>query len=415
MNKEKYLKMRNALMAEAEGFLAEGKTDEANAKMKEIEQLDNEFEAAKLTNANLNALKEKTNVTNIENLSELTVNLTPVAKIDETQVNTDDDIYLNAWAKTLQGKKLDEKETEVFNTVNTEFQNAYTHDTGDIATLIPQAVIAGIWKRAEESYPLLADVKKYNVKGTLVINKHESIEEGDAAFYDEETVTADEKNVFGQLTLSGCELSKAITVTWKLRSMATEDFIPYIKNELGDRVGAAAGTAVARGKGKPGELDTFKAEPLGVETALLAETLTPQVVGYDPVAGITYGNITTAISKIHSSYIAGAAIYASNATIWAKLANILDETGRPIFIPDATSGGIGRMFGMTVKPDAGVTPGSVVIGNAIKGYVMNTNEPMSIATEEHVKARKVDYAAYTIIDGGPLDTKAFALLEENAG
>jgi len=261
----------------------------------------------------------------------------------------------------------------------------------------------------------LGDVKKYNVRGTLVINKHESIEEGDAAFYDEDDATADEKNVFGQLTLSGCELSKVITVTWKLRSMATEDFIPYIKNELGDRVGAAAGTSIAKGKGKPGELETFKAEPLGIETALLAELTTPQVVDYDPTDGIAYTDITIAISKLHSSYVSGAAIYANNATIWAVLANIVDGVGRPVFIPDATSGGVGRMFGMTVKPDAGVTAGSVIIGNANKGYVMNTNEPMSVATEEHVKARKVDYAAYTIIDGGPLDTKAFALLQEDAG
>lgn len=33
--------------------------------------------------------------------------------------------------------------------------------------------------------------------------------------------------------------------------MATEEFIPFIIKELGDRVGAAAGRAVAAGKGKP--------------------------------------------------------------------------------------------------------------------------------------------------------------------
>jgi hypothetical protein len=39
---------------------------------------------------------------------------------------------------------------------------------------------------------------------------------------------------------------------------------------------------------------------------------------------------------------------------------------------------------------------------------------MSLATEEHVKARTVDYAAYTIVDGAVLDTKAFALLKKSA-
>ena len=80
------------------------------------------------------------------------------------------------------------------------------------------------------------------------------------------------------------------------------------------------------------------------------------------------------------------------------------------FIPDVTSGGVGRMFGMVVKADAGITAGSVIIGNPSQGYVMNTNEPMSVATEEHVKARTVDYAAYTIVDGAVLDNEAFALI-----
>ncbi len=418
MNKEKYMKNRKELLDAAEGFIAEGKTEEANAKMKDIEALDAKWEQAKLDNANLNALKDKNIGVDLENKS---VSVPDGKKIDGTDVPKkvdQEEAYLYAWAKTMQGKKLEDAEQEVFDKVNAEFSNTYTHDTGNTPTLIPQTVVAGIWKRAEEMYPLLADVKKYNVKGTLVINKHTAIAEGDAAWYDEDTSTADEKNVFGQLTLTGCELAKAITVTWKLRSMATEEFIPYIKNELGERVGAALGTAIAQGKGKPGDGENFKPEPLGIETALEAEDDTPQVVTYNPAANpadpMDYEKITQAIGKIHSSYLSGCAIYANNATIWNQLANIVDTTGRPIFIPDATSGGVGRMFGMVVKSDAGVSNDKVIIGNPNKGYVMNTNEPMSLATEEHVKARTVDYAAYAIVDGALLDTKAFALIKKSA-
>lgn len=418
MNKKEYLEKRNSLMAEVEGLIEEGKIEESNAKMEEVEKLDSQWEEIKLANANLNALKDDTKVIDLENKSvkveggKVMDNIIETKPIDETKA------YENAWAKFMQGMKLDENEQAIFNKINAQFKNEYTHDTGDIATLIPETVVAGIWKRAEEMYPLLGDVKKYNVRGTLVINKHDLIEAGDAAWYDEDTPTADEKNVFGQLVLSGCELAKAITITWKLRAMATEDFIPFIKNELGERVGVALGTAIAQGKGQPGQGDTFKPEPLGIETALEAESNTPQVVTYNPTANpadpMGYEKFTQAIGKIHSSYLAGCAIYANNATIWNQLANITDTTGRPIFIPDATSGGVGRMFGMVVKADAGVSNDKVIIGNPNKGYVMNTNEPMSLATEEHVKARTVDYAAYTIVDGGVLDTKAFALIKKSS-
>ena len=418
MNKEKYLKQRNALLEEIENLIAEGKIEDADAKMKEVQALDEKWENTKKATANLTALKGSTKVADIENRS---IDIGDAKAIDTIQkpvpVN-DDKMYETAWAKTMQGKKLDANEQTVFDRVNAEFRNTYTHDTGNTPTLIPQTVVAGIWKRAEEMYPLLADVKKYNVRGTLVINKHATIDAGDAAWYDEATATADEQNTFGQLTLTGCELAKAITVTWKLRSMATEEFIPYIKNELGERVGVALGTAIAQGKGKPGENQTFKPEPLGIETALLAEDNTPQVITYNPDAStpdpLAYEDFTAAIGKIHSSYLAGTAIYANNATIWEQLANLKDSTGRPLFIPDLTSGGVGRMWGFAVKTDAGVSNDTVIIGNPNKGYVLNTNEPMSLATEEHVKTRTVDYAAYTIVDGGLLDTKAFALIKKSS-
>lgn len=418
MNKEKYLEMRNALLKEIEGLIEEGKIEESNAKMKEVEDLDNKWEEIKLANANMNALKDKTKVTDIENQSvevkggKEVDSLVKDVKVDENKV------YEAAWAKVMMGKRLEDSEKVIFDKVNAEFNNTYTHDTENTPTLIPQTVVAGIWKRAEEMYPLLADVKKYNVKGTLVINRHDAIAEGDAAWYDEDTATADEKNIFGQLTLSGCELAKAITVSWKLRAMAVEDFIPFIKNELGERIGVTLGTAIAQGQGKPGASDNWKPEPQGIETALNAETNTPQVVTYNPDASpadpVDYEKITTLISKVHSSYLSGSVFYANNSTIWTVLANIVDTTGRPIFIPDTTAGGVGRMLGFVVKADAGVSANSVIFGNANKGYVFNTNEPMTLATEEHVKTRTVDYAAYTIVDGAVLDTKAFALLKKSS-
>ncbi|MGG3456056.1 phage major capsid protein [Paenibacillus rhizolycopersici] len=411
MNKEQYLNQRKKLMNEAESLLNEGKFKESESKMDEVKELDNKWEAIALANANLNALKENAKVTELENKSVTVEGGKTVENIVQPKPIDDKKAYENAWAKYMQGSKLEGQEKELFDKVNREFSNAYTHDTTNTAILIPETVVAGIWKRAEEMYPLLADVRKFSVSGTLTMKKHTGIAAGDAAFYDEDTATADEQNNFGEITLSGCELAKAITITWKLRSMAMAEFIPFITNELGERVGVALGKAVASGKGA----SATPREPQGVETALLAESGTPQVVTYDPdhattPVPLTYKKVTEAIAKIHSSYLSGAAIYANNATIWTELANLMDDNGRPLFIPDVTSGGVGRMFGFVVKPDAGVTAGNILIGNANAGYIMNTNEPMSVATEEHVKARTVDYAAYTIVDGAVLDTKAFALI-----
>jgi HK97 family phage major capsid protein len=409
MNKEKYIEMRNALMSEIEVLLAEGKIEESNAKMEEVKALDNKWEEVKLANANLNALKDNTKVINLENKS---MKVEGETVIENTNVinNVLDDkkIYENAWAKHLMGRTLETDEKNIFDKINSGFNNAYTHTTVNTPTLIPETVVKGIWARAEEMYPLLADVRKYNITGTLTINKHASIDAGDAAWQEEGTDTADEQNTFAQISLTGCELAKAITVSWKLKSMAVEEFLPYIQAELGKRIGVVLGTSMYTGTGVAG------VQPQGVIVAINAEGGTPQKVTYTADNGVdplTYEKITTAISKLHSSYLAGAAIYAQNSTIWTTLANLLDGVGRPLFVPDVSAGGVGRMFGMTVKPDAGAGTGNIVIGNASNGYIFNTNEPMSLATEDHVKARETDYAAYTVVDGKVLDTKAFALLD----
>jgi HK97 family phage major capsid protein len=407
LNKEQYQNQREELMKAAESLIAENKFEESEAKMNEVKDLDNRWEDAKKAQASLNALKDEGKALNLENKSIDVNGGKQVDNIQPTKVLDDKSVYENAWAKNMMGKSLADNEREVFDKINKEFDNAYTHDTGNTGILIPETVAAGIWSRAEEMYPLYADTKKYSVRGKLTIKKHVSIDAGDAAWYDEATPVADEQNTFGELNLDGHELAKSVTVSWKLKSMAVADFVPYIVNELGERVGVALGNAVATGSGV--------GQPHGIETALLAQAGTPQVVSYDPDNATTpvplsYANLTDAIGRIHSSYLSGSAIYANNATIWGELANMMDEMGRPLFIPDVTSGGVGRMFGLVVKPDAGISNDSILIGNAGKGYVINQNEPFSVVTEDHAKARTTDYVAYAIVDGDVLDEKAFSLI-----
>src|SRR5690606_22603997 len=177
---------------------------------------------------------------------------------------------------------------------------------------------------------------------------------------------------------------------------------------LAEKMGAALAKAIASGKGKPGAGDIFKAEPKGIKTALEG---TQQIVDYSGEKP-SYEDLTKAMAKIHSTYKNGAVIYANGATIWEGLANIVDGNNRPIFIPDVTSGGVGRIFGLVVKEEDAVADGEVLIGNVARGYVMNVNENMTIYTEDHIKRRYTDYMGYAIVDGDVLSEKAFALLRK---
>lgn len=314
--------------------------------------------------------------------------------------------YRSAWAKDMMGGKLTNEERDLMDRVNEEYRE-FTHNTENTQILIPKTVAAGIWRRAEEQYPLWADVRKLRVTGSLSMLRSDG-NAVDARWYTEDQKVDTDKLGFGTMELTGCELAKAIQVTWKLKKMALPEFEAYIIREIGDRMGISLSTAVYQGKGKPGSGQTFKPEPYGIKTRLTAETNKPQLKTY--ASDITYKDLTGVMAGIHSSYVNGAVIYANNSTIWNQLANIVDEMGRPLFVADVQAGGVGRIFGKTIKPDAGMPNGEIMIANVDAGYVANINEDITMYREDHVRERLTDYMGYAIVDGDVVDTKAFVIL-----
>ncbi|MEG7342556.1 phage major capsid protein [Bacillus cereus] len=412
MNFEQYKELRNQLINEAEVLISNSQFEESEVKMKEVKELDNKWDSIKLANANLNALKDNVNITNIENKSVPLKETKTLENTKEVEPVDQKQMYTNAWAKVMMGQKISGNEELIFDKVNSEFKNA-TQTAATHAVVIPETVAADIWKEAEDLFPILNDVKMTYVPGDFTIIK-ETNSGADAAWYDEKTEVVDGEFGLGELNLTGCELAKAIPISWKLRKMSIEKFIPYITSLLAEKMGAALAKGVVSGKGKPGAGDTFKPEPKGIITAIEGEAQKPQVVSYSDSDDLNYDKIAQAMGKIKSSYKTGAAIYAKSTVIWNKLALLKDSMGRPLFIPDVTSGGIGRMFGLPVKEEDSVPEDAILFGNVARGYAANVNENMTIYTEDHVKQRYTDYMSYSIVDGDVLSTKAFALVKKAA-
>lgn len=326
----------------------------------------------------------------------------------EEAIDTEE--YRSLWAKEMMGQSLTSEERDLFNKINDEYRE-FTHTTENSQILIPKTIAAGIWKRAEEEYPLWADVRKFRVPGNLSMIKSDG-NSIDAKWYTEDQKVDTDKLGFGQLDLTGCELAKAIQVTWKLKRMALPEFEAYIIREIGDRMGISLSKGVYEGKGKPGAGETFKPEPRGIKTVLVAEQNTPQIVEYAEAEGVKFKTLTGVMSKLHSSYVNGATIYANNATIWNTLANIVDGMGRPMFIADVQAGGVGRILGRSIKADAGMPEGEILIANVSSGYVANINEDITMYREDHVRDRLTDYMGYAIVDGDVLDSKAFVIMRQ---
>lgn len=406
MNKKQYLDKRKALMNEAQKLIDAGKAKEAEEKMQEIKDLDDQWDAIAQAEANFRALNKEPKALNpnqiqdkIADTSEFTKD-TPVAKVWASEE------YKNAWAKNMMGLKLNEKETEAYSLVN----EAFTHTTGNTSIVVPKTVSNGIWEMVGELYPYFDDVFKTYVNGVLSMIQEDT--SSDAKWYDEDTETEDGKETFKEFILNGCELARNIKVSWKLKEMSIEDFIHYIQRKMAKKMGAGAGYGVTHGAGP--KASSGKPEPTGVVTALEAEDGTPQVVTYANGGDPTYKDMLKLRSLVKSGYSAGLAIYANTNTIWNKIANIVDGNKRPIFVADPAAGGAHRVLGMPIKEDDSMKDGEILASNAKYGYQLNINKEMSMIPEDHVTERKTYYCGYAIMDGNVITTKAHALLKEAA-
>lgn len=284
-----------------------------------------------------------------------------------------------------------------------------TETAGDNAIIIPETVRDQIYVLMQKFYPVLAKVPMTFIRGNV-----DMIIEGDSGpdaswYMEDEKVIADSRTA-ARLSLGGHELAKAIRLTWKLQEMSIEQFIPYIIDLIARKMGAALAKGFMYGIGVPATGDTSKPQPVGAITALKLEASTPQIVTA-AAAEPTYKEMTKLFAKIYSGFASGAELYANNIDIWESLANIVDGMGRPMFVSDPMSGGVGRLFGVTVQIEDSLLPGEILLANFAEGYTANTNRDVTLHREDKVLERYTNYMGYMITDGKPKTTKAFALLK----
>ncbi|MBS6503984.1 MAG: phage major capsid protein [Clostridium sp.] len=409
-NREDYLNQREALVNKAQKLHEEGKYEDSIAVSSEIENLDKAFDNFAKSQANLKALEDNKVPVNLGNLSNDGVEGTVIDKLNNKgegqEEGKEPTAYVNAWAKDMLGMQMTNQEKSAFNLVN-----QFTHTTANTGVVIPETVMTGIWKEIEEQYPLWNDVFKTYIKGKVTLLKSDS--STDAKWYDEETKVEDGKETFAEATLNGCELARCVTISWKLKEMAIDEFIPFIQGQLSEKIGAALGYGVSHGRGTPGDSDDWKEEPMGIITVLNKSENTSQVIEYEGTEP-TYKQMTGAMAKVKGSYKNGASIYANGTTIWNELANIVDATGKPYFVANPIGGGVGTILGKIVKEDDSMLDGEILIGNPNRGYHANINKQVLLDSEDHKKERETDYLAYGIVDGNVRTIKAFALLKKNS-
>lgn len=409
MNKQEYLNKRNTLLSKMKDLIeANASDEEINAVKGEIETLDNNYQTQATRMANMNALRDNAVVANLEDSAVEVGEVIDSANVGGV-ANVGNDLathYDNAFAKMMMGVPMNTTETAAFAQFNPSFSNDVNTAANNPA-LVPVQRAEEIWSEMRASHPILEAILPSHFAGTFEFIKGE-ISDTDSDWYNE-TDTVDEGEVkSGLVSLTGCELSKTVSISWKLKKMSVKDFYNWLVRELSAKMGDALAKGYVQGLGKPGEGDNFKPQPKGIVTELAKETDTPQIVSYSDDTELTYSILTQARSKVKSGYIP--VIYANSETVWGKLANILDKLGRPVFINDPTGKGVGSILGSIVKEESAIPAGGILFGDAVKGYASNIADEMSITIEDKPTQRRTNYVAYMIVDGAPRTSKAFSYI-----
>lgn len=402
MNPEEYTKQREALMAAANSALEAGNIEEANVKMNEVKELDSQQESSAVAQANLAALSNQQAVTfppGIDASAGVIVGGVTISGEGIKPISTVD--YEEVFAKVSLGRKLTTAEAEEYTRVNNV---AYVHQAKDQPIVIPETTIAGIMKMVGKVHQFFGDVPMYGISGKITFRRHASITSDDKTFIDESEESQDIKNTFAEIKLDGFEVAKIIRVSFKLESMSIKEFIPFIQNALVEKIGNALGNQIFIGTGTN--------EPEGL---LVTLSSTAQVFESEKAGVITYKDLTKMRSLIASQFSAGIKFYATSTTIWNQLANVVDETGRPVFIKDPVAGGVGTIFGIPVVEEDGVPNNELVLGAPKQGMVGNINEQLRLETGRELTKRENIFLAYMIIDWTVTYIQAFSHLKVKAG
>lgn len=409
MTKEKYLEKRNALLEEAENLLNEGKLDEYNEKIKEIEDLDEKFDKIAKAQANINALKNKIPAEN---------NFIVDNKLDGNKKENEPEDpfatleYRKAFMNFAQTGKMPEKYQEM----TSKFLNEDTYtSTIDAAAVIPTTIMEEIIEEMEEYGQIFNRVRKTNIKGGVEVPiltlKPTASWIGEDSVSDRQNVSADDKVSFSYY---GLECRVAISLLASITTL--EMFENTFTRLIVEAMIKAMDKAIISGTGS--------GQPLGIvnDTRVPAENIiTLSSTDFAKWEGWK----KKVFAKIPLAYRAGGAFIMAAGTFEGYIDGMTDANGQPIGrINYGIVNGPQERFGgrdvILVEDDVIAPYESAAAGDVVavfcklSDYCINSNMQMTMYRwDDHDKNQKVN-KAILIADGKLLDPNGVIIIKKGA-
>jgi HK97 family phage major capsid protein len=407
MNREKYLADRKALLDQAQALIDAGKLDEFEAKVKDVEALDAQFEAACKAQANLKALNDKTTITPLENKS---TNIEgKVIENMTTEIVAKDNLYAsleyrNAFMRNvLAGEPIPAK------LLNTD-ANTKTTDVGHV---IPAPVMEKIIEKMEATGMILPLITRTSYKGGLAIPT--SSVKPTATWVAEGSGSTKQNKTTGSVTFNYYKLRCAVSVSLEVDTVTLAIFETTLINNVVEAMTKALEQAIISGTGGNDY------QPTGI----LAETPpTGQKIEVSKAGKVTYDTLVAAEAALPLAYENGAVWFMTKYTFMNCFVGMVDAEGQPI----------ARItYGIAGKPERTLLGRTVILNDYMdnytaaptaattfaflfnpKDYVLNTNLQMTIKKYEDNDTDDQVTKAIMLVDGKVVDKNSLVTLVKKA-
>lgn len=395
MTKQEFDTKKNSLLAEAKNFLKDGKVDEANAKIKEAEDLKAQYDAESKAAANIAALDGPAPV------NQAPQQVAPAQAATGSVDNADGEDPTNS---------LEYRRAFMNFVLKGEPMNATgVTKTTDGDAVIPQTVVDRIIQKLEAIGNILPLVTQTAYKGGVAIPV--SLVKPTATWINEgadvSSMTKHEVKKTNSVVFSYYKLKVKVAITLEMDVMALSAFETMISNNIAEAINRALEAAIINGTGS--------GQPKGI----LAET--PESGQAVETAGTTvaYGDLITAEAALPLAYENGA-VWCMSKKAFMRFAGMVDDVGQPI----------GRVnYGINGAPERTLLGRKVVLNDNVanaaggviaflfnfKDYVLNTNLGMTVKTYEDNDTDDKVTKAVMLVDGKVVDKNSLVTVTLKSG
>lgn len=354
--------------------------DDLEGRKAEISAIDHELEARQKAAEEAEALRQA-----------VAAGHDPVIKTFEEErkmsyeVNTPE--YRDLWLRNLQGKLSEEE------------QRAYASTS---TNAVPTLVADKFFEKMKKLAPMLSEITLLRVAGNLKFVAEGVRNTATAKHVENSAMTAAEDTTVS-VTLGGFEFMKVIQISRTALLMSVDAFEGWMVDMLAGDIARA--------------IDNYILNDATNGIAALTYTTGTNQILNTATTGYTYGNVCDLIALLPAAYDAEAKFLVNKKTLYGKIAQILDSTKNPIFVPDTVTGVGGRLMGYPVVVDDYVsTADNALYLGKWTDVVGNLSEDVHVDSDASAgfTANAIMYRGVAVFDSKPAKGDAIVRLVSTA-